>query len=343
MSRGGQVFFLHNRVNDIDEMALRLREIVPEARVGVGHAQMSDDELEEVMRGFLHHQFDVLLSTTIIESGLDIPNANTIFIDHANRFGLAELHQLRGRVGRYKNQAYCYLLLAPNAPMTTDSMKRLRAIEEYSHLGAGFQLALRDLEIRGAGNILGTQQSGHINLVGYEMYCEFLESAVRLLKNQPQKVKIEVEIDLPGTASIPKDYVPETRDKIDLYRRLNRVTTLDECESIANEMSDRFGKLPVSVERLILCSKIRVAAWRHSFRAIQLTEGPDGPYIGLTFRGEDLVRRLRDRLGEKRIALRMVDDHRAYIPVPKSIFGDDGTPDPDSLLYFVWNVMAVET
>lgn len=339
MSRGGQVYFLHNRVQDIDEFAAKLRDLIPEARIGVGHAQMESGELEIVMRRFLNHEYDVLLSTTIIESGLDIPNANTIFINNANRFGLAELHQLRGRVGRYKNQAYCYLLLAPNAPMTRDSMQRLRAIEEYSHLGAGFQLALRDLELRGAGNILGVEQSGHINIVGYEMYCEFLDAAVRLLKQQPQKVKLNVEVDLPGSAIIPENYVPEIRDRIDLYRRLNRVTTIDESDSLRSEITDRFGKLPMPVERLILCSKIRVEAWPHGIRTIKISEGPEGQYVAFTFVSIDLISQLREQLKSRSIDLRVINQTKAVITIPKRFYGENDMLDPDRLLYYVMKVL----
>ena len=161
---------------------------MPEARIAIGHGQMHEDELERVMLDFVDHRFDLLLATTIVESGLDIPNANTIFIDEADRYGLADLHQLRGRVGRYKHRAYCYLLVDPNKHLSTTAARRLRAIEEFSQMGAGFAIAMRDLEIRGAGNILGTQQSGHIATVGYELYCELLEQAVRKLKHMPPKL-----------------------------------------------------------------------------------------------------------------------------------------------------------
>ncbi len=341
MSRGGQVYYLHNRVQDIESFAQKLREIVPEAKIGVGHAQMPDGELEKVLRRFINREYDVLLSTTIIENGIDIPNANTIFINHANRFGLAELHQLRGRVGRFKNQAYCYLLLPPNAPMTTDSMQRLKAIEEYSHLGAGFQLALRDLELRGAGNILGIQQSGHINLVGYEMYCDFLESAVRLLKQMPQKTKIEVLIDLPGLVMIPDNYVTEVRDKLDLYRRLTRITTEGEADTIRDEISDRFGKLPIPVERLIVCAKIRVAAWRYSISVVNLVEFPQGRYISLTFKSPSLIDKLKKNLFANKTDLRILNNEKAVIPIPKSVFSDGDQPDPDRLLFYILNILKV--
>src|SRR6185503_16243163 len=223
LARGGQIYFVHNRVNDIELVANRLRHLVPDVKLRIGHAQMPDDELEAVMVDFVEHKFDLLLSTTIVESGLDIPNANTIFIDEADRYGLADLHQLRGRVGRYKHRAYCYLLLDPNKHITPNAARRLHAIEEFSDMGAGFAIAMRDLEIRGAGNILGTQQSGHIAAVGYELYCQLLENAVRTLQKMSPKVSLDVDINLPGDAFLPADYVDDMRLKIDLCRRLTRV------------------------------------------------------------------------------------------------------------------------
>ncbi|HPP53054.1 MAG TPA: transcription-repair coupling factor, partial [Thermoguttaceae bacterium] len=193
LNRNGQIFFVHNRVADIEEIAYQLQQIVPEASLRIGHAQMSEDHLERVMLDFIDHRFDILLCTTIIESGLDIPNVNTIFINEADRYGLADLHQLRGRVGRYKHRAYCYLLIHPERYISPNAARRLRAVEEYSHLGAGFALAMRDLEIRGAGNILGREQSGHIAMVGYELYCQLLEQAIARLKRQPVKTPLEVD------------------------------------------------------------------------------------------------------------------------------------------------------
>ena len=223
LNRGGQIFFVHNRVQDIEKVAHRLAQIVPEARIAIGHGQMTEGQLEKVMLDFVDHQFDLLLATTIVESGLDIPNANTIFIDEADRYGLADLHQLRGRVGRYKHRAYCYLLVDPHKHLSTTAARRLRAIEEFSQMGAGFAIAMRDLEMRGAGNILGTQQSGHIATVGYELYCELLEQAIRKLKQMPPKVSLDISIDLPCEAYIPRAYVPDMRLKIDLYRCVRRV------------------------------------------------------------------------------------------------------------------------
>jgi transcription-repair coupling factor (superfamily II helicase) len=196
LNRGGQVFYLHNRVLDIDTVAMRLRALLPKARFVVGHGQMNADDLEEVMTRFVNGEADVLLSTTIIESGIDIPNANTIIIDRADRFGLSDLYQLRGRVGRYKHQAYAYLLVPRHARLLTDARKRISAIKQYSTLGSGFKIAMRDLEIRGAGNLLGAQQSGHITAVGFELYCQLLKQSVAALKGETVKPRVEVQVRL---------------------------------------------------------------------------------------------------------------------------------------------------
>ena len=337
LGRGGQIFFVHNRVMDIEETAVKLHKIVPEAKIGIGHAQMPENELESVMREFVKHEFDVLVCTTIIESGLDIPNANTIFIDRADRYGLADLHQLRGRVGRYKNQAYCYLLLDANQPLTPVAAKRLRAIEEFSHLGAGFNLAMRDLEIRGAGNILGTQQSGHIATVGYEMYCQFLDGAVRTLKQMPQREQIQVEIELPGQVLIPKSYIPNQRMKIDLYRRITRISNDKELEDIRTEMIDRFGKPPREVRRLLAHAQIRAAAYRYRIRGIRLeTEffrEATRYFLVLEFVSHNLMEDLKKK---SRLTIRTTDEMKAYIPLPGSI--PDPAKSPDKVLDFVQNI-----
>lgn len=338
LARDGQAFFVHNRVMDIELIAEKLHEIVPEAKIGIGHAQMPEGELEQVMREFVSHEFDLLVCTTIIESGLDIPNANTIFIDQADRYGLADLHQLRGRVGRYKNQAYCYMLIDQHKPITGDAAKRLRAIEEYSHLGAGFNLAMRDLEIRGAGNILGTQQSGHIALVGYEMYCQFLDAAVRMLKSMPPKTVIETEVDLPGTTIIPRFYVPEQRMKIDLYRRIVRAVTRNELEEMRNEIIDRFGKPPAEVERLLDVSRVRIDAHKYRIRSIRLQDGVSGDsaisgsgrYLDMEYVSENLISELKRKIKQP---LRTTPDRHAFIPLPKE------ASDPDKILKYVRKIL----
>ncbi len=308
LSRQGQIFFVHNRVKDIEDMACLLQRIVPEARLRIGHGQMPEDQLEKVMIDFVRHRFDLLLCTTIIENGLDIPNANTIFINEADRFGLADLHQLRGRVGRYKHRAYCYLLVDPNKVVTPNAQRRLRAIEEYCQLGAGFALAVRDLEIRGAGNILGPQQSGHIAMVGYELYCQLLEQAVRRLKRLPPKEVIEVEINLPCAAYFPNQYVPDFRAKIDLYRRLVRVNTREELDGFRAELRDRFGPLPPEAENLLELAELRLAASRWAIRSIRL-EDKDVVFNYMILGLMDKLRRI------SRGRLRIVDNRSAYLAI----------------------------
>ncbi len=321
LGRGGQIFFVHNRVQDIQAVATRLRQIVPEAKLAVAHGQMPETQLERVMLDFVGGRYDLLLATTIVESGLDIPNANTMFIDEADRYGLADLHQLRGRVGRYKHRAYCYLLIDPNKNLSPTAARRLHAIEEFSDMGAGFAIAMRDLEIRGAGNILGTEQSGHIAVVGYELYCSLLQQAVSRLKRLPAAESIEVQIDLPGEAYIPPSYVPDMRLKIDLYRRLARVSSRSELADFCSELADRFGLPPPLVQRLIALAELRIAAHRWQIDSIHIED----QYVVFGYTLADQIRRLVDRSGGR---LRVVDGRSAYLPLgkeltqPDAIFGE---------------------
>ncbi|NLY00854.1 MAG: transcription-repair coupling factor [Rhodopirellula sp.] len=316
LNRNGQIYFVHNRVADIEALARRLGQIVPEATLRIGHAQMPEHHLEKVMLDFVDHRFDILLSTTIIESGLDIPNTNTIFIDEADRYGLADLHQLRGRVGRYKHRAYAYLLIDPNKHVAPNAARRLRAIEEFSELGAGFAIAMRDLEIRGAGNILGSQQSGHIALVGYELYCELLEHAVRRLRQLPPRTSIEVDVDLPGKAYLPRSYVAEMRLKIDLYRRLARISTPEEVNDFRVELNDRFGPPPPVVERLLALAEVRFLAHSWQIRSIRL----EPPYAVFGYTSRRLIGELVRQSGN---ALRVADDHSAYLPLGEHLAEPD--------------------
>ncbi|MBN1912128.1 MAG: transcription-repair coupling factor [Pirellulales bacterium] len=326
LNRNGQIFFVHNRVRDIQVLARKLGQIVPEASIRVGHAQMPEGQLEQVMLDFVDHKFDILLATTIVESGLDIPNANTMFIDEADRYGLADLHQLRGRVGRYKHRAYCYLLVDPNKSLTPGAAKRLRAIEEFSDMGAGFAIAMRDLEIRGAGNILGTQQSGHIATVGYELYCQLLERAVRALKKLPPKTTIDVDVDLPCRAYILRKYVPDMRAKIDLYRRLARVSTHQELKDFIAELHDRFGPPPGPLEQMLTLAGIRIDAQRWGIRSIHLED----KYAVFGYGSGPLIRQLA---ASARADLRIADGRSAYLPLG----GDAGNS--DSLLQRVKSLL----
>jgi transcription-repair coupling factor (superfamily II helicase) len=269
---------------------------------------MPEHELERAMLAFIDHRFDLLLATTIVESGLDIPNANTIFIDEADRYGLADLHQLRGRVGRYTHRAYCYLLVDPGKHLSPAAARRLRAIEEFSDMGAGFAIAMRDLEIRGAGNILGTQQSGHIATVGYELYCSLLEHAVTQLKHVPPKQAIEVEISLPGEGYIPRSYVPDMRLGIDLYRRLARVSTPTELADFRGELLDRFGAPPPLVEHLLWLAELRIAAHQWGIESIRIED----QYVVFRYTSRRQILELAAKSGGH---LRVVDAQSAYLPL----------------------------
>jgi transcription-repair coupling factor (superfamily II helicase) len=271
LNRQGQVFFLHNRVQSIEKKAWEIQKLAPDARVHIAHGQMSKRELEDAMVRFVLGATDVLVCTTIIESGLDIPNANTIFINDADRFGLAELHQLRGRVGRYKHRAYAYMLMPNSRPVSPIAARRLKAIEEYSHLGAGFRIALRDLEIRGAGNILGPEQSGHIQMVGYQMYCEMLADAVRELKGEKVESAIggpTATIDLGVPVFIPKNYIPMDRHRMDAYRKIAVARSPADLKQIEAELIDVYGPLPDEVRLLLDIGELRIAASRWDIRTI---------------------------------------------------------------------------
>ncbi len=276
LNRSGQVFFLHNRVMTILTMQQKLQQLLPHARIVVGHGQMHADDLEEVMTKFVNGEADVLLSTTIIESGLDIPNANTIIIDHAERFGLSDLYQLRGRVGRYKHQAYAYLLLPRHARLLTDVRKRISAMKQYSTLGSGFKIAMRDLEIRGAGNLLGAAQSGHITAVGFELYCQLLKQSVGSLKGEKVKPRVEVRValDFLGDAgNLPANYAPESAHRIEIYRKLAQATDKPALEALQKELRDRFGPLPPPVELLLGVTELKILAGEKSVTVIEVKEG----------------------------------------------------------------------
>jgi transcription-repair coupling factor (superfamily II helicase) len=262
------VFFLHNRVRSIERKCWEIQKLVPEARFAIAHGQMSKNELEDAMIRFVVGDIDVLVCTTIIESGLDIPNANTIFIDDADRFGLAELHQLRGRVGRYKHRAYAYMLMPTSRSVTPIAAKRLKAIEDYSHLGAGFRIALRDLEIRGAGNILGAEQSGHIQMVGYQMYCEMLAEAVRRYRNEPVDHIPTVAVDLGFAVYIPKNYIPIGKHRMEVYRKIAAAKGDGDLRQIEGELADVYGPIPEEVEMLLDVADIRIEAGRLGIKSI---------------------------------------------------------------------------
>ncbi|MCC7204443.1 MAG: transcription-repair coupling factor, partial [Phycisphaeraceae bacterium] len=274
LSRDGQVYFVHNRVHNIQSVADEIQKLVPDARIAVGHGQMAAHDLEEVMLRFMRRQVDVLVCTTIIESGLDIPTANTIFIHEADHYGLADLHQLRGRVGRSKHRAYCYLLLPEDRPITDTAQRRMRAIEQYSMLGAGFKIAMRDLEIRGAGNLLGAEQSGHIAAVGYEMYCKLLEQEARQLRHEKVIEPVRTHLELPGAGRIPPQYVPSEKHRMDAYKRLSRAASMEELTQLTKDLVDAYGQPPETVQALFDLAELRIAASSLGVRMIRL-DGPD--------------------------------------------------------------------
>ena len=270
VERGGQVFFVHNRVRDIEMIAGRLRRLMPLTRFGVAHGQLKERELEEVMLGFMNREIDVLVTTTIVESGLDFPSANTIIINNADRFGLAQIYQLRGRVGRSNEQAYAYLLVRSPEHLTRDARKRLRALLDFSELGAGFKIALHDLQIRGAGNMLGAAQSGQIAAVGYEMYVQLMERAMAEIKGEPVVEEIEPEMVVGLASYIPDFYVPDTEQRLDLYRRLSWAKSPGKLNDIEKEMADRFGPPPEEVDNLLLVMELKYWLKRNGVTKLEL-------------------------------------------------------------------------
>ncbi|MEN8127710.1 MAG: transcription-repair coupling factor [Planctomycetota bacterium] len=276
VNRDGQIFFLYNRVQTIERFAHEVAQIIkdPSVRIDIAHGQMAKYELEDAMIRFIAGDTGVLICSTIIESGIDIPNANTIIIADSDRFGLAQLHQLRGRVGRYKHRAYAYMLLPRSRSITPIAGRRLKAIEEYSQLGAGFRIALRDLEIRGAGNILGPEQSGHINTVGYELYCRLLGDAVKRLKNEPIEKEPETVIDLRFSTYIPKSYIPSDRQRLEVYRRISAARNIKDIDRLKVELRDLFGSVPDQVTQFLELTQIRIWAAKWNIQSI-IVQQPD--------------------------------------------------------------------
>ncbi|MEI7925887.1 MAG: transcription-repair coupling factor, partial [Chloroflexota bacterium] len=304
IDRGGQVFMVHNRVRSIDQLADHVRELVPEARVVIGHGQMPESVLKGVMEKFADGDFDVLICTTIIESGIDIPNVNTLIVDRADMFGLAQMYQLRGRVGRGANQAYAYLLHPKNRVLTEEAQARLATIFEASELGAGFQVALRDLEIRGAGNLLGAEQSGNIASVGFDLYTEMLAEAVEELRAsherrapepQPHETRDAlraVVIDLPLASYVPESYVPDIEGRLALYQRVAGLRSVEEVEALALETEDRFGPLPDALANLLAIVRLRIVGAASGIGAIRI----DGDEVLITSEGRPFGERVLPRL-----------------------------------------------
>jgi transcription-repair coupling factor (superfamily II helicase) len=257
LDRGGQVFFVHNRVETIDTVAQRVQRMIPDASIAIAHGQMKEKELEEVMTAFLDGERDILVATAIIESGLDVPRANTLIVNRADHFGLSQLYQIRGRVGRSHHRAFCYLLIPDE--IQEDAEKRLRVLEHYTELGSGYRIALKDLELRGAGNILGSQQSGFVHAVGLDTYMRLLDETIKQLKGGGKDVSTQLaDVSVDGAALIPDDYVPDEAQKLNFYRRLSRVETVEAADAIRRELRDRCGPVPAEVETLLSTAQLRL-------------------------------------------------------------------------------------
>jgi transcription-repair coupling factor (superfamily II helicase) len=284
LARGGQVFFVHNRVASIEETAARVAELVPKARVAVAHGQMDEALLERIMIGFLAHESDVLVCTSIIESGLDIPNANTVLIDRADTFGLAQLYQIRGRVGRSHRRAHAYLLVPRERAITDEARQRLAVLQQLEDLGSGFRLAAHDMEIRGAGNLLGKEQSGHVAAVGFELFMHMMEEAAAELRGHDLGPRIEPEIELGAGAFIPEAYIDDIGERLLLYKRMANAPDRASLEVIAEELADRFGPLPRPVADFVRIMALRPALKRLAVESLKASEGtvamrfhPDSP------------------------------------------------------------------
>ncbi|MFO7931627.1 MAG: transcription-repair coupling factor [Desulfosalsimonas sp.] len=316
MERGGQIFFVHNNINTIWNMSRRIKEMVPEVRLGVAHGRLDEGELEKVMHQFINREIDMLISTTIVESGLDIPNANTMIINRADRMGLAQLYQLRGRVGRADTQAYAYLIVPREAAMSKDAQKRLRVVMEHSDLGAGFQIALNDLKIRGGGSALGISQSGHIAAVGYDMFLKLMEEAVSRLKGEPVIEPLEPEINIPVSVYIPESYVPDIDQRMAAYRRLARMKDLKEVSDFRSELADRYGELPDEAVNLLLKIMLRILAARAGVKRLDLSN--EVMCVWFSEKHQKNPHGIMNLIAEDPESYRFTPEHALYIRMAKS-------------------------
>jgi transcription-repair coupling factor (superfamily II helicase) len=315
LARRGQVFFVHNRVRNLHTWNRYVQELVPQARVAMAHGQMPERELEKVMVRFWRGDLDVLVCTAIIEAGLDIPAANTIIINRAHTLGLAQLYQLRGRVGRGQAQAYAYLLVPEDAALPTEAQKRLKALMEFTELGSGFKIALHDLQIRGAGNLLGQAQSGHLAEVGYELYLQLLEEAIREFKGEPlEDLAPDPEVRLPVAAYLPEDYVPDVQQRLALYRRLSGRLTPEMLDELAQELLDRFGPLPPEGRNLL-----DVVRFKHQLRQLGIKRlNVQDSYALLTFAQPERLNltRLLQMLKSRPDRFRLTPDQTLRVRLP---------------------------
>jgi transcription-repair coupling factor (superfamily II helicase) len=318
LMRDGQIFFVHNRVASINRVAARLRELVPEARVAVAHGQMNEQQLEKIMVGFWEREYDLLVCTTIVESGLDVPNANTLIVDRADNYGLSQLHQIRGRVGRGRERGYAYFLYPPEKPLTETAHERLATIAQHTEMGAGMYVAMKDLEIRGAGNVLGAEQSGFIAGVGFDLYVRLMSEAVQeqkaKLSGEPvQEEQHDVKVELPINAHIPHDYVTSERLRLEAYKRIAAISSADHIGEVRDELTDRYGKPPVEVENLLEVARFRIMARRAGLTDVTL-QGQNIKFGPASLRESQQVR--LDRLYKKAIYKQAAQT--LLVPVPKT-------------------------
>jgi len=318
--RGGQAFFVHNRVETIDETAERLRGLCPGVTFEVAHGQLDEKELEQRMLGFLRGDADVLVATSIIESGIDIPQANTLIVERADHFGLSQLYQIRGRVGRSRERAYAYLLYPAYSALTEEAQKRLAALSDYTELGSGFKVAMRDLEIRGAGNLLGDEQSGHVAALGFELYMQMLDEAVAAMGEDGYEPEFEpVRLDVNVDAYVPADYVPYEQAKVDVHRRIAGATEVADLQLLRDELEDRFGPIPDPLRDLIALQQARIKLGQAGAQAVTFRGGR----LAVTPIELDSVRakRLRENLpgalyesGKSQFSVRVPDDPEQRFP-----------------------------
>ena len=314
LKRGGQIYFVHNNINKIWYIANHLQELVPEVRIGVAHGRLSSDKLEQEMLKFVNKEIDMLVCTRIIESGLDIPSANTIFVNRADKFGLAQIYQLRGRVGRSDEQAYAYLFIPRDSALSRDAQKRLKVLMEHSDLGSGFQIAMHDLQIRGGGSVLGVSQSGHIAAVGYDMFLQLMEKTVSELKGDPVEEPLDIEINFPLSAFISDEYVPAIDQRLSIYRRLARARTTGDINAVKAELVDRYGKMPSETENLLLKIMLKVYAVKAGIKKLDLTD----THLFFQFGGDrsawhPVIRKL---LSEKQFPFETVSDQSFRVSLP---------------------------
>jgi len=318
LHRGGQVFFVHNRVQTIEGIAQLIRELLPNVRTAWAHGRMKEEKLEQIMLDFLDHKFDVLVATAIIESGLDMPRVNTIIIDRADRFGLAQLYQLRGRVGRSNHRAFAYLMTPPGERLTPDARRRLAALEEFQALGSGYHIAMRDLEIRGAGNLLGEEQHGHMEAIGFDLYCRLLEETVAELQGGGGVAPLDVKVELRVSAYLPDEYVGDPQQKMDLYRRVARLRKEGACRRMAEEFKDRYGLLPAPVENLLTIQRLRILAGRAGIQEIKATrQGLDFFFAGGQEPAPPIIQGLM-ATGPQGLKFKAIDQFIMKVPAERS-------------------------